>query len=378
MQATVATTDQDRRHMRRALALAERGRGAVSPNPLVGAVIVSDDGNVIGEGWHARLGDLHAEAAALRDAAERESSPAGATMYVTLEPCAHQGRQPPCSEAIAAAGIARVVIASDDPTEKASGRGPGALRDEGLEVVFMDGAEASAARLLNQPFRKHARTGMPHVVLKSAMTLDGRTATREGDSKWISSDTSRELVHRWRAGCDAIAVGIGTALADDPTLTARGVEVTRQPTRVVFDSDARLPVDSKLIRTATEAPVLVIAGPAAPAANVDHLTNAGAEVVVCGGEGPERIAPALAELGRRNLTSLLLEGGARLAGAFTDAGELDELALFVAPLLLGGAGARPLLGGEGVATLAAAQRALAVEAEPSGEDVLIRARLREW
>ena len=377
MQATVATTDQDRRHMRRALALAERGKGSVSPNPTVGAVIVRD-GNVVGEGWHAKLGDLHAEAAAIRDAAERESDLAGATIYVTLEPCAHEGRQPPCADAIAAAGIARVVIGSEDPTEKASGRGPGMLRDEGIEVSFMDGPEATAARLANQPFRKHARTGMPHVMLKSAMTLDGRTATREGDSRWISGDASRELVHRWRAEVDAIAVGIGTALADDPLLTARGVEVTRQPTRVVFDSRARLPVGSNLIRTATEAPVLVIAGADAPASDVDHLTNAGAEVVICGGEGPERIAPALAELGRRNLTSLLLEGGPRLAGAFTDAAQIDELRLFVAPLLLGGADAHPLLGGEGVGRLAAAERALSLESEPSGEDILIRARLKEW
>lgn len=377
MQATVATTDQDRRHMRRALALAERGRGSVSPNPLVGAVIVRD-GNVIGEGWHARLGDVHAEVAAIRDAAERESSVAGATLYVTLEPCAHQGRQPPCSEAIVAAGIARVVIGSEDPTEKASGRGPGMLRDEGVEVGLVDGPEAAAARLANQPFRKHSRTGMPHVVLKSAMTLDGRTATREGDSRWISGDSSRELVHRWRAEVDAVAVGIGTVLADDPLLTARGVEVSRQPTRVVFDSKARLPLHSNLIRTATEAPVLVVAGPEAPSAAVDRLTNAGAEVVVCGGSGAERIAPALSELGRRNLTSLLLEGGAGLAGAFTDAAQIDELRLFVAPLLLGGAEARPLLGGEGVGRLAAAERALSLESEQSGEDVLIRARLKEW
>lgn len=377
MQATVATTEQDRRHMRRALALAHRGSGSVSPNPIVGAVIVKD-GNVVGEGWHAKLGGLHAETAAIRDAAERESPVAGATIYVTLEPCAHQGRQPPCSEAIVEAGIARVVIGSEDPTEKASGRGPGMLRDEGVEVSFMDGPEAAQARLANQPFRKHARTGVPLVVLKSAISLDGRTATREGDSRWISGDSSRELVHRWRATVDAVAVGIGTALADDPLLTARGVEVSRQPTRVVFDSTARLPVNSNLVRTATEAPVLVIAGPKAPATNVDHLTNAGVEVIVCGGEGSERIPLALAELGRRNVTSLLLEGGATLAGAFTDAAQLDELRLFVAPLLLGGAGARPLLGGEGVGRLAAAERALSIESEPSGEDVLILARLREW
>ena len=234
-------TGTDREHLRRALELAERGRGRVSPNPLVGAVVVRD-GEVVGEGWHAELGDLHAERVALADCRERGSVSAGATMYVTLEPCAHQGRQPPCVEAILEAGISRVVIASDDPREKAAGRGPGILRDGGVEVEFAAGEEASAARLLNQPFRKHARTGLPLVTLKLAMSLDGHTSTQPGDSPWISSERSRELVHRWRAESDAIAVGIGTALADDPLLTAR-VSDARQPVRVVFDRQARLPLD---------------------------------------------------------------------------------------------------------------------------------------
>ena len=212
--------DTDRGHLRRALELAECGRGKVSPNPLVGAVVVRD-GEVIGEGFHAELGGLHAERAALADCRERGEDPAGATMYVTLEPCAHEGRQPPCTEALLEAGIGRVVIASEDPSEKAAGRGPGMLRDGGVAVEFAAGAEASAARLLNQPFRKHARTGLPLVTLKLAMSLDGQTATGAGDSPWISGEQSRDLVHRWRAESDAIAVGIGTALADDPLLTAR-------------------------------------------------------------------------------------------------------------------------------------------------------------
>jgi diaminohydroxyphosphoribosylaminopyrimidine deaminase/5-amino-6-(5-phosphoribosylamino)uracil reductase len=249
VQVDVAT-DSDRRYMRRAIELAERGRGRVSPNPLVGAVIVAD-AEVLGQGWHARLGDLHAEAAAIADARERGAEIAGATMYVTLEPCAHQGRQPPCADAIAAAGIGRVVIGTDDPSERANGRGPGVLRDEGISVEFIDGAEATAARLLIQPFRKHARTGKPLLTLKSAVTLDGRTATSSGDSKWISGDASRELVHRWRAAVDAVAVGIGTAIADDALLTARGVGAERQPKRVVFDSGARLPLDGRLVATAT-------------------------------------------------------------------------------------------------------------------------------
>jgi len=376
VQVDVAT-DSDRRYMRRAIELAERGRGRVSPNPLVGAVIVAD-AEVLGQGWHARLGDLHAEAAAIADARERGAEIAGATMYVTLEPCAHQGRQPPCADAIAAAGIERVVIGTDDPSERANGRGPGVLRDEGISVEFIDGAEATAARLLIQPFRKHARTGKPLLTLKSAVTLDGRTATSSGDSKWISGDASRELVHRWRAAVDAVAVGIGTAIADDALLTARGVGAERQPKRVVFDSGARLPLDGRLVATATEAPVLVIAGQDAPRSRVDGLTNAGVEVIICGGEGSERLAAALSELGRREVTSVLLEGGPTLAGAFADAGEIDEVRLFVAPKLLGGVEARPLLGGIGAGRLAEAQTALSMVAEPCGEDLLIRARLREW
>src|SRR3954451_18734850 len=207
-------TGTDRSFLARALGLAEGGRGRVSPNPLVGSVVVRN-GEVIGEGWHAELGGLHAERAALADCAEHGNDPAGATMYVTLEPCAHQGRQPPCVEAILEAGIGRVVIASDDPSEKASGRGPGILRDGGIEVAFASGPEATAARRLNQPFRKHARTGLPLVVLKMALSLDGQTTTASGDSPWISGPESRELVHEWRAESDGIAVGIGTALTDD-------------------------------------------------------------------------------------------------------------------------------------------------------------------
>lgn len=376
MKADVVT-DNDRSLMRRAIELAERGRGRVSPNPLVGAVIAAD-GELLGQGWHARLGDLHAETAAIADAHERGAELAGATMYVTLEPCAHQGRQPPCADAVAAAGIGRVVIGTDDPSESASGRGPGVLRDEGVSVEFIDGAEATAARLLIQPFRKHARTGLPLVTLKSAVTLDGRTATSSGDSRWISGDASRELVHRWRASVDAVAVGIGTAIADDALLTARGVGAERQPKRVVFDSEARLPLDGRLVATATEAPVLVIAGREAAKPRIDGLTNAGVEVIVCGGEGPERLRTALGELGRREVTSLLLEGGPTLAGAFADAGEIDELRLFVAPKLVGGAEARPLLAGAGVGRLADARSALSMEWEASGEDLLIRARMREW
>jgi len=376
MSATATQQEQDRTHLRRALELAERGRGRVSPNPLVGAVIARG-GEVVGEGWHAELGSDHAEVAAIADAAARGADLDGTTMFVTLEPCAHHGRTPPCTDAILATGIARVVIASEDPSEKASGRGPGMLRDDGREVDFAQGAEASAARLLNQAFRKHSRTGLPLVTLKMASSLDGKVATRAGDSKWISGEQSRGLVHRWRAESDAVAVGIGTALADDALLTARDVEppAARQPARVVFDTHARLPLDSKLVRSVGDAPLIVLTGPEAPTGRVDALKAAGAEVRALSLLSP---SAALRELGDRGITSLFLEGGPTLAGSFLDAGEIDELRLFVAPVLIGGAGASPIAAGLGAERVELAERALAMSTEPSGEDVLIRARMKEW
>ena len=375
-------TAMDRTHLQSALALAEGGRGRVSPNPLVGAVVVRD-GAVIGEGFHAELGGLHAERAALADCRERGEDPAGATMYVTLEPCVHEGRQPPCVEAILEAGVGRVVIASDDPSEKAAGRGPGVLRDGGVEVTFANGAEATAARRLNQPFRKHARTGLPLVVLKMAMSLDGQTSTAPDDSPWISGPESRELVHEWRAESDAIAVGIGTAFADDPLLTAR-VDGARQPLRVVFDSQARLPLDSQLLRTTDQAPVLVVTANGIPGERLHALGLKGAETLAA----PD-IESALRALGRRGVTSLFLEGGRTLASAFVAAGQVDESRTFVAPMLLGqdngGRRAGPVsdsglsLPGESSESSPPARgTALDAVSERVGEDVLITARFKEW
>jgi diaminohydroxyphosphoribosylaminopyrimidine deaminase/5-amino-6-(5-phosphoribosylamino)uracil reductase len=421
-------TATDRAHLRRALELAEGGRGRVSPNPLVGAVIVRD-GTAIGEGFHAELGDLHAERAALEDCRRRGEDPGGASMYLTLEPCAHRGRQPPCTEAILEAGLARVVIASEDPSEKAAGRGPGILRDGGVEVELAAGEEATAARLLNQPFRKHARTGLPLVTLKLAISLDGETTTREGDSPWISGEPSRALVHRWRAESDAIAVGIGTVLADDPLLTARpssasplrsqllpdsgnkyDIDTVRQPTRVVFDRGARLPLDSQLLNTLDRSPVIVVASQDADQARLAQLRDAGAETLVVDG-----IEAALSELGRRDVTSLFLEGGRTLAASFLAADAIDEARTFVAPILLGsGAVDAPRAGGVGVGGLPppegcggrgpdptsaasrrpeqrvgqgrpptpttgpARQAALSRSVETVGADVLITARFKEW
>jgi diaminohydroxyphosphoribosylaminopyrimidine deaminase / 5-amino-6-(5-phosphoribosylamino)uracil reductase len=294
-----APTDIDRRHLARAIELAEGGRGQVSPNPLVGAVIGRQE-EVLGEGFHQVLGGPHAEVEAIRAAGDRDL--AGATLYVSLEPCCHHGKTPPCTDAIRQAGIERLVVASDDPSEHASGRGLGILRDEGIEVVVADGELATRARLLNQPFRKHARTGRPWVLFKSAMTLDGKVATRSGDSKWISGEESRRLAHLWRAQCDAVAVGIGTALADDPQLTARVSHpthpVVRQPRRVVFDSLARLPLTSKLVRDARQIPLTVVVSRAAPRTATDALATHGVDIVVATGENePARVRSALDQLG---------------------------------------------------------------------------------
>jgi len=371
----ITATERDARHLERAIELAGRARGRTSPNPIVGAVIVKD-GRVIGEGVTQPPGEAHAERMALSDCAE---SPAGATLYVSLEPCCHHGRTPPCTDAIIEAGIARVVIASDDPTPKAAGRGPGILRDEGGEVTIVNGEIADVARLLNQPFRKHARTGRPLVVFKSAMTLDGKVATRTGDSQWISGEASRARAHRWRAESDAVAVGIGTALTDDPQLTARIEGVARQPTRVVFDSEARLPLDSQLVRGVAEVPVVVVCSRAAKRTSMLSLESAGVDVIVAtGANEAARAAHALDELGTREIQSLLLEGGPHLAGAFLEADEVDEARMFIAPLMLGGTKARTAVEGIGVGEILGARRAVALESERIDDDVLITARLKEW
>jgi diaminohydroxyphosphoribosylaminopyrimidine deaminase / 5-amino-6-(5-phosphoribosylamino)uracil reductase len=380
MSSPITATDQA--HLRRALELAEGGRGRVSPNPLVGAV-VARGASIIGEGFHAELGGLHAERAALSDCRERGEDPVGATMYVTLEPCAHQGRQPPCVDAILEAGISGVVIGSDDPSEKTAGKGPEVLRDGGTEVVFAEGDEATAAQLLNQPFRKHACTGLPLVTLKMAMSLDGQTATAPGDSPWISSEQSRELVHKWRAESDAIAVGIGTVLADDPLLTAR-IDGARQPRRVVFDSHARIPLESQLMKTIDQAPVLVVVGHDAPGNRLGALGQAGAETIAA-----SNVESALRALGRREVTSLFLEGGKTLASSFLASGQVDESRTFIAPMLLGqdngGRRAGPVSGsglslpGESSESSPPARvTALDSTSEQVGEDILVTARYKEW
>lgn len=325
--------DEDARFMLRALELAQRGWGRVSPNPMVGAVVVRD-GETVGEGWHTELGAPHAEVEALRAAGGRAR---GATLYVTLEPCSHHGKTPPCSDAIVTAGIARVVYASPDPHDLAAG-GAARLAHAGVEVLA--GVEEQRARDLNAPFF-HVHGGeertRPWVELKLALSLDGRVADLTGRSAWITSEAARDEVHRLRARHDAIGVGIGTAVADDPLLTVRGaIQPRKPPVRVVFDRSLRLPLAGRLVSTARDTPVWVLTGAGADQAAESALTDAGVRVIRSSG-----LADGLGAMRADGVQSLFVEGGARIASALLAAHLVDRLTLFYAPLLLGSEGASP-------------------------------------
>ncbi|HEX4612124.1 MAG TPA: bifunctional diaminohydroxyphosphoribosylaminopyrimidine deaminase/5-amino-6-(5-phosphoribosylamino)uracil reductase RibD [Urbifossiella sp.] len=354
--------------MRQALALAARGRGAVEPNPMVGAVVLGPGGEVAGEGWHERFGGPHAEIHALAAAADRAR---GGTLVVTLEPCCHHGKTPPCTDAVLRAGVRRVVAARGDPFPKVAGGGLALLRDAGV-MVEVGLCEAEAERL-NAPYLKLLRTGRPWVHLKWAMTLDGKTATRTGDSQWISGPESRRRVHELRGVVDAVLVGRGTVEADDPLLTARPPG-PRIPARVVLTTSGRLPDARKLRATAREGPVIVFTA-AGNEGNLAGWAADGAEVVpLPTGERGLSVDDVLAELGRRRMTHVLVEGGAGVHGAFLDARTVDELHVFVAPLLIGGAGAAGVTGGVGVERLATALQLDELRAETIGADLYLHAR----
>jgi diaminohydroxyphosphoribosylaminopyrimidine deaminase/5-amino-6-(5-phosphoribosylamino)uracil reductase len=361
--------DTDGHWMRRALELAERGRGAVEPNPLVGAVVVRDD-RLVGEGWHQRYGEAHAEVHALAAAGEAAR---GATLYVTLEPCCHQGKTPPCTDAVLRAGIRRVVAAMTDPFPQVAGQGAAGLRAAGVTVEF--GPGEAEARLLNAPYLKLLATGRPYVHAKWAMTLDGKISTRTGDSKWISGHASRHRVHALRGRMDALVVGIGTALADDPLLTARPPG-PRTATRIVLDSQGRLPATSQLVQTAGTVPTLVVTAGGLPGLRAGELRGRGCEVIPLPEEsGRPSVLALLDELGRRRMTNVLVEGGSAVLGSFLDAGAVDEVHVFVAPRLLGGAAAKTPVGGLGVARISEALALTDWQVERIEEDVLLHGRL---
>jgi diaminohydroxyphosphoribosylaminopyrimidine deaminase/5-amino-6-(5-phosphoribosylamino)uracil reductase len=356
-------------HMARALELAARGEGLVEPNPMVGCTVVRD-GETVGEGFHARFGGPHAEVEALRVAGPRAE---GATAYVTLEPCCHHGKTPPCTTALIQAGVRRVVVAQRDPFPKVAGRGIAALTAAGIAVEV--GLQEEAARELNAPYLKLLRTGRPWVIAKWAMTLDGKLATHQGDSRWISCEASRAIVHRLRGRVDAILVGRGTAAADDPLLTARPAG-PRVAARIVLDSRASLSPDSQLARTAREAPVIVAASEEAPSQACQQLSRAGCEVLVCqGADRAQRLAWLLDELGRRRMTNMLVEGGAELLGSLFEARQIDEAHIFIAPRLVGGHDAPTAIGGAGVDLMPQAVAIANPVVERSGSDVYLHGRI---
>jgi len=329
--------------MMRAIALARRGEGFVEPNPMVGCLIVRD-GVCLGEGYHRRFGGDHAEVDALKSLPEVKLAK-NATAFVTLEPCCHTGKTPPCTVALIAADVSRVVIAMRDPFPKVDGGGIEQLRDSGIEVVIGPCGEQSME--LNAPYLKRLHSRRPWVIAKWAMSLDGRIATASGDSQWISGDLSRGEVHRLRGRVDAIVVGAGTMVADDPTLTARP-SGPRLATRIVI-AGRRLPdPESRLMRTIDEAPVLIVTSVGSPVSDLDKLRRIGAEVFQCNAPNRgEMIAQLLDELGRREMTNILVEGGAETLASFAAIDELDEIHAYIAPKILGGSEAPGPIGGNG-------------------------------
>lgn len=335
-------TESDDVWMRCALELAERGRGCVEPNPLVGAVVVRE-GRLVGEGWHQRYGGAHAEIHALAAAGEAAR---GATLYATLEPCCHHGKTPPCTDAILRSGICRVVAAMSDPFPAVAGKGAELLRQAGVTVEF--GVGEGVARRLNAPYLKLLAIGRPYVHAKWAMTLDGKIATRSGDSRWISNETSRQRVHQLRGRMDAILAGIGTVLADNPQLTARPPG-PRTPTRIILDSHGRIPEDAIVVQSARTTPTLIATTERISPSKRAALQSPGCEVLILPEyNGRVSVDALLIELGKRRFTNVLVEGGSSLLGAFFDAAAIDEYHVFIAPRLVGGKASPNAIGGLGV------------------------------
>ncbi len=372
--------DSKERFMRLAVALAKKGEGRTNPNPLVGAVIVQEN-QIIGQGWHHKYGDLHAERDALRDCRERGNDPSGATIFVTLEPCCHTGKQPPCVEAIVQAGIKKVVVGSRDPNPLVSGKGAAFLRERGVEVE--EDFLRSECDTLNFIFFHYITNRTPYVALKYAMTADGKIATAAGKSKWISSQESRDFVHQLRNKYSCIMAGIGTALADDPLLTCR-IPGGRNPTRVICDSSLRLPLDSQLVQTAAEVPTIVACaepdclqaqeGAALPAQNFlqkeKALAQKGVQIIRCGTKRVD-LSILMQKLGAQNLDSVLVEGGGQLNFSLLQAGLVQRVYSFVAPKIFGGAAAPSPVAGSGVLEVADAFSLAQIDARKIGSDVLI-------
>lgn len=366
--------EEHERFMRRALELAERGAGRVNPNPLVGAVVVKD-GKIVGEGFHERFGGPHAEVVAL-EAAGGEAS--GADLYVTLEPCAHWGKTPPCVERIISAGVRRVFAAVRDPNPLVDGKGLAKLREAGLEVV--EGLLEKEARKLNEPFFKFITTGRPFVVLKMALSLDGKAATRSGDSRWISNERSRELVHRLRNRYAAVLVGINTVLKDDPQLTVR-LPGGRDPWRIVLDSRGRIPLEARVLNLASPAPTVIATTELMPQEKEAALKRKGARVWrLRARDGRVDLEELLRKLGEEGLDSLLVEGGPTVAAGFLEWGSppglVDKVVFFIAPRIIAGREAPSAIGGRGVAELAEAWKLRDISVRMLDGDLVYEGYLR--
>lgn len=358
--------------MQKALALAEKGRGYTSPNPMVGAVVVKN-GQILGRGYHQRAGGPHAEVNAIDDAGGQAN---GATLYVTLEPCNHFGRTPPCTHKILEAGIRRVVVAMTDPNPGVTGGGNQALSEHGVEVTT--GICEKEAHRLNEGFVTWITTGRPFVIVKCAATLDGRIATRSGHSQWVTGPAAREVVHRIRHGVDGILVGVKTAIADDPSLTTRlDGEKGSDPTRIILDTHLSLPPSAKMLRQQSEAPTWVVCGPEALEDRRSALEAAGARVIQGALQaGRIDLAPLMDQLGREGITSLLIEGGATVIGSALAAGIVDKIHFFYAPKILGGDDGIPICRGSGPESMGESIAVHDLTVSQVGPDVMLQGYLR--
>jgi diaminohydroxyphosphoribosylaminopyrimidine deaminase/5-amino-6-(5-phosphoribosylamino)uracil reductase len=354
--------------MKRALHLAEKGKGRTSPNPMVGAILVKD-GKMVGEGYHAKAGEAHAEIVALQQAGEEAE---GAILYLNLEPCTHYGKTPPCVPQVIEAGVKRVVIGMEDPNPLVKGRGIEILRKAGLYVEV--GILEKECRRLNEAFCKYILKKEPFVVLKVAATLDGKMATRNGDSKWISGEASRRFVHKLRDQVDGVLVGIGTVLKDNPMLTAR-IRGGRDPYRIVLDSRLKIPEEAKVIGT-SPSKAIIASTELAPKDKIGKLKKRGVQILILDSkEGRVNLKSCLSKLGEMGVMNLLVEGGSQVNGSFLDEGVIDKLLLFLSPKLIGDQQALGIFGGKGASNLQKATALKEIKAKRIGEDILLEGYL---
>ncbi len=364
---------QDAFYMQMAIELAKNGMGFVNPNPLVGAVIVKN-GIIVGKGWHEYFGGPHAEVNAIKDAGENTD---GATIYVTLEPCSHYGKTPPCSLEIIKNKFSRVVIGSTDPNPLVAGRGTEMIRNAGIEVA--SGILENETRKLNEVFFKYIQTKTPFVVIKTAMSLDGKIATNTGDSRWISGEESRKTVHKLRNQYSGIMVGINTVIKDDPLLSVRNINgKTKNPVRIIVDSKARIPFEAKVINSPETAPVILAVTHQAPAAKINQLKKNGVGIIVC----PEKnkrvdLKYLMRELGKQDIDSILLEGGGTLNFEALQEGIVDKMIVFIAPKIIGGTHALTPVEGEGIGRLSEAVELQKINIKQSGEDIMLEGYLKK-